>query len=82
MKEIKYYFHRKYERCDHFKSKLEQLDRWLDLNEEKILESCNPAELISGYVKKSLLLPITEDDTSGMNDIITRMEKMEEQKKR
>ena len=73
MEEIKRYFHRKYGQYTRFESKLDQLDRWLDDNEQQILESYNPAEVIYKHAK-GLLLPITEDNTSEMNDIITRME--------
>ena len=73
MEEIKRYFHRKYGQYARFESKLDQLDCWLDRNEQQILENYNPAEVISDYAK-GLLLPITEDNTSEMNDIITRME--------
>ncbi|MBR0186658.1 MAG: hypothetical protein IJQ24_11585 [Synergistaceae bacterium] len=72
MEDIKRYFHHKYAHT-RFESKLDQLDRWLDRNEQQILESYNPAEAISDYAK-GLLLPITEDNTSEMNDINTRME--------
>ena len=73
MQELKRYLHRKYN-SNYYRSKLAQIDSWLDSNETQILESYNPAELISDYAKK-LFLPITEDDTSAFDDIISKMER-------